>query len=138
MSQYFSELKSPLYKHPFDLITNLYSSFFSYQPEMQTLVKKIHLSLWKIIRAYTQKTHLLSSTMRLRRFFNWKNSVRFSFFLRKLKHRVKHSFSEQEKRRVTPSIFSMVMVTEPEKWRKQGTAVVQRKHFVPLFTQKTL
>lgn len=59
--------------------------FFSYQPEMQTLVNKIQLSLWKIIRAYTQKTHLLSSTMHLRRFFNWKNSVRFSFFLGKLR-----------------------------------------------------
>lgn len=41
---------------------------------------------------------------------HWKNSVRISYFLRKLKEESKHSFSEQGMRNLSLSIFNIVMV----------------------------
>lgn len=51
-----------------------------------------------------------------RRFFHRKSSVRFSYFLRKLKIESKHLFSEQEKRKLTLSIFNIVMVLKGKKF----------------------
>lgn len=66
--------------------------------------------LKKSIAGYRKATLLELIHAHLRRFFTWKNSGRISYFLRKPKVESKHSFSEQGKRKLTLSIYNIVMV----------------------------
>lgn len=75
-----------------------------------------HFSLWKITIAYTKNDTELHHA-HFSRLFSWKNSVKFSCFLEKLRIHLKHSFSEWEKRRLTLSIFNRAMVTGPERFK---------------------